>query len=58
MLRSMGREFGQGFYFAKPLEPLAWQGSLRADGTVETNDLRTGEGGRTSPKRRQRRAAA
>ena len=31
ILRSLGCEFGQGFYFAKPLEPAAWEELLQTD---------------------------
>ena len=63
MLRSLGCGYGQGYFFAKPLEAAAWEGLLRADGTVASvtvpsDDLRTGERNPAAPKPRQRRVAA
>jgi EAL domain-containing protein (putative c-di-GMP-specific phosphodiesterase class I) len=63
MLRSLGCGYGQGYFFAKPLEAAAWEGLLRADGTVASatvpsDDLRTAESNPAAPKPRQRRVAA
>ena len=48
MLRSLGCEFGQGFYFAKPLEPAAWEELLQTD-----RDRRRSEGDRARTRARQ-----
>ncbi len=47
MLRSLGCEFGQGFYFAKPLEPAAWEELLQTDfiGGAEGGADGSGAGG-------------
>ncbi len=74
MLRSLGCEFGQGFYFAKPLEPAAWEELLQTDvigeaggadggpvdhGAGKRGASSRGAGSRPSDtKRRNRRAAA
>ena len=72
MLRSLGCQFGQGFYFARPLEPAAWEELLRTDviGGADEGDAGArgvgdrgvgarGVGDRPSDtKRRHRRAAA
>ena len=65
-LRSLGCGFGQGFFFARPLDPAAWEGLLRSDGTVATtapaNALPGDEADEKPcaavPKHRDRRAAA
>jgi diguanylate cyclase (GGDEF)-like protein/PAS domain S-box-containing protein len=65
-LRSLGCGFGQGFFFARPLDPAAWEGLLRSDGTVATsapaNALPGDEADEKPcaavPKHRHRRAAA
>jgi diguanylate cyclase (GGDEF)-like protein/PAS domain S-box-containing protein len=65
-LRSLGCGFGQGFFFARPLDPAAWEGLLRSDGTVATSapanalpgDEADGKPCAAVPKHRHRRAAA
>jgi EAL domain-containing protein (putative c-di-GMP-specific phosphodiesterase class I) len=33
-LRSLGCEYGQGYFFARPLEPSAWVGLLHSEATI------------------------
>ena len=68
-LRSLGCEYGQGYFFARPLEPSAWAGLLHSEASIEAeaeanagpadsvNPAQTVESAPASGKRRGRAAA-
>jgi predicted signal transduction protein with EAL and GGDEF domain len=61
VLRTLGCELGQGFYFARPLMPEAWNDLLRTDlgpGTEPTTTASDGSVARPKRRGQTRREAA
>ena len=42
VLRSLGCEFGQGYFFARPMAASGWTGLLRSDGAAAQEDADAG----------------